>query len=151
MACGGRALVDYMDGYNHLAGIGINGECLPQEGNFLELSDEVDASGMRKPLIHFDYGPNEAAMSRHAAAMMTAAWEHAGARDIWTCPRAAHTIGTCRMGRDPDAAVVDADCRSHEVPNLYIVDNSVFPSAMPANPALTIMALSLRAAAAFLR
>ena len=146
----GQRLIDYMDGYNHLAGIGINGEVLPQDGNVLELSDETDASGMPKPLIRFDYGPNETAMSTHAERMMTAAWEAAGATDIWTCARAAHTIGTCRMGTDPDASVVDPQGRSHQVSNLFICDNSVFPSAMPANPALTIMALSLRTAAAFL-
>ena len=44
-------------------------------------------------------------------------------------PRTAHTIGTCRMGTDPDDSVVDADGRSHDVPNLWICDNSVFPSA----------------------
>ena len=147
----GRRLVDYMAGYNHLAGIGINGEALPQDGNRLELSNETDASGMAKPVIHFDYGANETAMSAHAVRTMTAAWEAAGATDIWTCPRAAHTIGTCRMGTDPDESVVDPQGRSHAVPNLFICDNSVFPSAMPANPALTIMALSLRTADAFLK
>jgi choline dehydrogenase-like flavoprotein len=145
----GRALMDYMKGYNHLAGIGINGDCLPQDGNRLELSTEVDESGMAKPLIHFDYGPNEKAMDRHAVSMMTAAWEAAGATDIWSCTRAAHTIGTCRMGTDPDRSVVDPDGRSHEVPNLWICDNSVFPSALSANPALTIMALALRTADRF--
>ncbi len=146
----GRRLVDYVHGYNHLAGIGINGECLPHPGNYLELSDEVDDTGMPKPLVHFSYGENEDAISRHAARLMRAVWEAAGAGDIWTCPRSAHTIGTCRMGTDPSRAVVDPTGRSFEVPNLWICDNSVFPSAMPANPALTIMALSLRTAEAFL-
>lgn len=59
-------------------------------------------------------------------------------------------IGTCRMGTDEDSAVVDADGRSFEIPNLTICDNSVFPSALSANPALTIMALSLRTADRFL-
>ena len=81
---------------------------------------------------------------------MTSVWEAAGATDIWACPRVAHTIGTCRMGLDPDTNVVDPVGRSFDVPNLWICDNSVFPSALPANPALTIMALSLRTAAAFL-
>jgi choline dehydrogenase-like flavoprotein len=36
------------------------------------------------------------------------------------------------------------------VPNLYISDNSTFPSALTVNPALTIMALSLRTADKFL-
>jgi choline dehydrogenase-like flavoprotein len=42
--------------------------------------------------------------------------------------------------------VVDADCRSHDVPNLYVVDGSVFPSASEKNPTHTIMALAARAA-----
>ena len=77
-------------------------------------------------------------------------WSAAGARDVWTFSRFAHVIGTCRMGDDPAQAVVDADCRSFEVPGLHICDNSVFPSALAVNPALTIMALSLRVADRFI-
>jgi choline dehydrogenase-like flavoprotein len=54
------------------------------------------------------------------------------------------------MGDDGDEAVVDADGRSFDIPNLLICDNSIFPSALAANPALTIMALSLRTADRFL-
>jgi len=54
------------------------------------------------------------------------------------------------MGADPDDAVVDADGRSFDVPNLFVMDNSVFPSALSVNPALTQLALSLRAADRFL-
>jgi choline dehydrogenase-like flavoprotein len=46
--------------------------------------------------------------------------------------------------------VVNADGRAFDVPNLYICDNSVFPSALSVNPTLTIMALSLRIADKFL-
>jgi choline dehydrogenase-like flavoprotein len=56
----------------------------------------------------------------------------------------AHQAGTCRMGRDPAKSVVDADCRAHELDNLYVVDTSVFPSIGAVNPALTAMANSLR-------
>jgi choline dehydrogenase-like flavoprotein len=45
---------------------------------------------------------------------------------------------------------VDAFGRSHEIDNLWICDNSVFPSSLAANPALTIMALALRTARHFL-
>jgi FkbM family methyltransferase len=70
----------------------------------------------------------------------------AGARETLVLARSAHTIGTARMSSDPADGVVDGDGRSHEIPNLWICDNSVFPSALAANPALTIMALSLRTA-----
>ncbi len=60
-------------------------------------------------------------------------------------------IGTCRMGHSPDEAVVNAEGQSFDIPNLYISDNSTFPSALSVNPALTIMALSLRTADKFLK
>jgi choline dehydrogenase-like flavoprotein len=146
----GQKLVDYLANYNHVAGIGINGDCLPQDRNRLTLSDEVDETGVAKPLIAFSYSDNERAMSEHAAAFLTDIWTAAGATDLWTFERAAHTIGTCRMGIDAGQAVVDRSGRSFDIDNLWICDNSVFPSAMAANPALTIMALSLRTADAFL-
>jgi len=54
------------------------------------------------------------------------------------------------MGSTPGAAVVNEEGRSFDIPNLFICDNSVFPSALSVNPALTIMALSLRTADRFL-
>ncbi len=147
----GDALVGYLDQYNHIAGLGINGECLPSDDNRLVLSDEIDANGFRKPSIHVSDGPNERAMHRHAVGLLSSIWREAGAADIWSLERAAHTIGTCRMGTDPDTSVVDPFGRSHDVPGLWICDNSVFPSSLAANPALTIMALSLRTADAMLR
>ena len=146
----GQALVEYLKRYNHFAGLGANGDCLPYAGNFLELADERDANGVPKALIQFSYGENEKRMIAHATRVMTAAWKAAGAADIWALDRSAHTIGTCRMGGDPGANVVDAWGRSHDIANLWISDNSTFPAALAANPALTIMALALRSAERFL-
>jgi choline dehydrogenase-like flavoprotein len=146
----GEALRAHMTGYNHTAGINILGDCLPYEGNELVLSDEKDARGIPKPLIRFTNGDNERRMTAHAEKVMRGIWEAAGAIEMWAFPRSAHTIGTCRMGSNPSEAVVDADCRAFDVPNLAICDNSVFPSALAVNPALTIMALSLRTADRFL-
>ena len=150
----GQALVDQIDQYNYVAGIGMNGDCLPDEKNFLELSDEPDpaarGTGMRKPLVHFSYGKHELRMRTHGEDLMTEVWKAAGARDVWTFERNAHVIGTCRMGSESQTNVVDRVGRSYDVENLWICDNSVFPSALAANPALTIMALSLRTADAFL-
>src|SRR5262249_20503506 len=55
----------------------------------------------------------------------------------------AHQAGTCRFGSDPATSVLDVDCRTHELDNLYVVDASVFPSIGAVNPALTVMANSL--------
>lgn len=150
----GQALVDQIDRYNFMAGIGANGDCLPDERNLLELSNEADpaarGTGMKKVRVHFSYGKHEQRMSEHAEKLMLGIWAAAGGRDLWTFQRNAHTIGTCRMGTDAERDVVDPFGRSFEIGNLWICDNSVFPSALPANPALTIMALSLRTADAFL-
>ena len=146
----GNALHDCMRGYNHTAGINILGECLPAPGNFLELSDELDSHGLPKPRIHFTAGHNEQRLSAHAETLMRAIWGAAGASDVWSFQRHAHTIGTCRMGQAAADAVVNADGRAFDVPNLYVSDNSTFPSALAANPALTIMALALRTADRFL-
>ncbi|BAC89945.1 GMC family oxidoreductase [Gloeobacter violaceus] len=146
----GEKLQSHMHGYNHTAGINILGECLPYAHNYLELSDEPDQRGLPKPRIHFSNGKNERRLRDHAEALMRRIWEAAGAQAVWTFERNAHTIGTCRMGADPKRAVVDPEGRAFDVPNLYIIDNSVFPSALSVNPALTIMALSLRTADRFI-
>jgi choline dehydrogenase-like flavoprotein len=56
----------------------------------------------------------------------------------------AHQAGTCRFGSDPASSVLDTDCRTHELDNLYVVDTSFFPSIAAVNPALTAMANALR-------
>ena len=81
---------------------------------------------------------------RHATDVMVRILEAAGATSTRVLDRTAHTLGTCRMSDDPQDGVVDASGRSHEVENLWIVDNSTFPSALAANPALTQVALALR-------
>ena len=59
-----------------------------------------------------------------------------------------YACGTCRMGEDPAASVVNGDGRCHELDNLYIADSSVFPSCPSVGPGLTTIALALRMAAA---
>ena len=56
----------------------------------------------------------------------------------------AHQAGTCRFGNDPASSALDANCKAHELDNLYAVDTSIFPSIGAVNPALTAMANSLR-------
>lgn len=56
-----------------------------------------------------------------------------------------HQCGTARMGADPATNVVNANCRAHDLENLYIVDASVLPTSAAVNPSLTIAALALRA------
>jgi len=56
----------------------------------------------------------------------------------------AHQNGTVRFGNNPKTSALDANCKAHEVDNLYVVDGGFFPSSSAVNPALTIMANALR-------
>ena len=146
----GEALSTRMRRFNHVVGINMCGDCLPDPHNRLTLSAELDARGLPKPLITFSQGDNEVAMTAHADRLMASILQAGGAYALKRTARNAHTLGACRMGPDGDDAVVDADCRSFDVPNLHVCDNSVYPSAMSVNPCVTQMALSLRTADRFL-
>lgn len=57
-----------------------------------------------------------------------------------------HQCGTAVAGLDPATSVLDADCRTHDLANLFLADSSFFPSSAALNPALTIAANALRIA-----
>lgn len=89
-------------------------------------------------------------MARAARAVLAEAGadlaEEAGSRDAFT---ATHVFGTARMGVDPTVSVTNAMGRTHDHPNFWIADASLFPSSGGGeSPSLTIMALALRAAEA---
>ncbi|HYF33021.1 MAG TPA: GMC family oxidoreductase [Chitinophagaceae bacterium] len=55
-----------------------------------------------------------------------------------------HQNGTLRFGNDPNTSVLDLNCKTHELDNVYVVDASFFPSCGAFNPSLTIAANALR-------
>ena len=56
----------------------------------------------------------------------------------------AHQCGTTKFGTNPKDSVLDLNCKTHDVDNLYVVDGGFFPSSSAVNPSLTIMANALR-------
>ena len=138
-----RAMLDY----NYYSGIGIVGEILPQRKNMVKLHEtERDRYGLPIPHVIFGYHKNDQKIIEHSIAKMKEILEAAGGKDAWSADRTAHLLGTCRMGNDPAGSVVNADCRAHDVPNLYICDGSVFPTSTAVNPSLTIQAIAARTA-----
>jgi choline dehydrogenase-like flavoprotein len=123
-------------------GIGI--EDLPSEGNEVALDPELtDGDGIPAPRIRYriddDARANitwqlERAREAHEASgaveTVVTDWSHWG----W------HLLGTCRMGEDPATSVVDRFGRAHDIPNLYLVDGSVFVTSGPQPPTATIAA-----------
>ena len=125
------------------------GEMLPNAGSYVDLDPgRLDQFGLPLARRHVRWGENEGALFNDMIRWSLTILERAGA-EILTVPAAPatnHELGGCRMGSDPRTSVVNRDCRTHDVPNLYVVDGSVFPSASEKNPTHTIMALAARAA-----
>lgn len=59
-------------------------------------------------------------------------------------PRSDHATGTCRMSSMPEEGVVDSNLKIHDVENVFVCSNAVFPNAGAANPTVTLVALALR-------
>jgi choline dehydrogenase-like flavoprotein len=133
--------------YNYWSGVGMVGEVMPQRRNEVRLHPvERDQYGLPVPHILFTYHENDRCLITHAIDRMEEIMDRAGGVDIWSADRTAHLLGTCRMGHARDDSVVDADCRAHDVPNLFICDGSVFPTSTAVNPSLTIEAIAARTA-----
>jgi choline dehydrogenase-like flavoprotein len=83
------------------------------------------------------------AATRQAVAML----EAAGAVDTLLSPAiGAHLTGTCRMGMDPSRSVVNALGQTHDIPNLFIADGSIFVTGGSVNNTLTSVAVSMHVA-----
>jgi choline dehydrogenase-like flavoprotein len=138
-----RTMLDY----NYYSGLGIVGEVLPQVKNMVKLHEtERDQYGLPVAHVIFSYHENDKRMVTHAKRTMKEILEAAGGEDVWMADRTAHLLGTCRMGNDPTNSVVNADCRTHDMPNLFICDGSVFTTSTGVNPSLTIEAIAARTA-----
>jgi choline dehydrogenase-like flavoprotein len=129
---------------------GIIAEDLPEFENRVVLDGSLtDSDGIPSPKIIYRNGENTVKLLDFHVARAREAMEAAGAVEIshtslmrdcgW------HLMGTARMGNDPETSVVDQWCRSHDVPNLYIMDGSTFVTSSAANPTATITAIALRA------
>jgi choline dehydrogenase-like flavoprotein len=130
--------------------IGGSAEILPNPENRVTLDDSKDALGLPRPNLRFgldDYTKRsmELGQERHLAVMNAL---HCTSI-LHGPPRVNTSIigGTARMGADAKTSVIDAQLRSHDHPNLYVVGSSAFPTMGVSPPTLTIAALALRAAA----
>jgi len=53
----------------------------------------------------------------------------------------AHVMGGCNMGADARLSVVDESGAHHQLENLWVLDGSIFPTSIGANPQLSIYGL----------
>jgi choline dehydrogenase-like flavoprotein len=138
-----RAMLDY----NHMIGVKMVGEMLPDETNRVTLADDLDQYGLRVAKITYRWGENDKALIAHALQQMGRSIEAIGAKDMFRQENDTnHLGGTARMGNDRRLSVVDGDCRSWDIRNLWVCDGSVFPTVGGVNPALTIQTIAIRTA-----
>jgi choline dehydrogenase-like flavoprotein len=133
---------------SHAVDFWLSTEDLPRSHNRVTLD--------RTGAIRLRYTPTNLAAGRRLYAQLKSMLddlgmhpEHLIHRDAYLksdkpLARVAHQAGTCRFGTDPATSVLDLNCRTHELDNLYVVDTSFFPSIGAVNPALTAMANALR-------
>ncbi|MEE8204251.1 MAG: GMC family oxidoreductase [Alphaproteobacteria bacterium] len=145
----GRDFADALEGYDHMAGMWIVGEDMPQESNAITLHpSEKDQHGMPVPNVHFDDHDNDIAMRNHAFKAGTAVYEAVGAKRVIETPPypSTHNLGTNRMSANARDGVVDKWGRTHDIKNLFISDGSQFTTGAAENPTLTIVTLAIRQA-----
>jgi choline dehydrogenase-like flavoprotein len=136
------------------AGMNMQGSLFISPQKYVDLDrDRLDRFGQPLPRVHLNYEQNDIAMAQD---MVETCEEiiRAGGGEVLSTPGKVtasklvidsnHWVGTARMGSDPKTSVVNSDCQSHEIPNLFIGDASVFAAYPEKNPTLTNIALSWR-------
>ena len=129
---------------------GIIAEDLPDEDNRVIIDPDLkDADGNPAPKITYRNSENTQKMIAYHLARQQEAMAASGAISTSSTPLMRdsgwHLMGTARMGNEAERSVVDQWCRSHDVPNLYVMDGSTFVTSSGFNPTATICAIALRA------
>ena len=134
--------------FNKTMALAAIGEDLPEPHNRVTLDPHLmDSDGIPAPKVAYTMSENSLKMMEHAAARATEVMDAAGAREVLVNPLLRpggwHLMGTARMGPHGSNSVVDRLGRCHDVPNLFIIDGSVFVTSGGVNPTSTIQALAL--------
>jgi choline dehydrogenase-like flavoprotein len=120
--------------------------------NYVDIDPEMkDAYGIPVVRIHFEWDPNTLLMWEHAKqvcaeVLKAAGGEYLGAAENPELPGySLHETGTCRMGNDRKKFVTNPFGQTHDVPNLYVADASLFLNCTDKTTTISILAFSLRA------
>jgi gluconate 2-dehydrogenase alpha chain len=139
--------------YARHAAIAAQIEDLPYPHQTIDLDPDVrDAWGLPAPRMTYDWRrPNELARTEFTARKMEEMGRATGAAHVWRTPEnrgapGGHHEGGTRMGSDPKTSVVNKYGQSWDIPNLFMIGSSTFPSQSSFNPTLTIEALALMSA-----
>jgi len=124
---------------------------LPTDNCFVTLDPEVkDKWGDPVARIRLGYHKQDIMVGKFLAKKAEELLQEMGARNIKSNISGGAppnlVVGGCRFGTDPKKSVLDPNCKSHEVPNLYITDGSFMPTGGSVTYTWTIYANSFRVA-----
>ena len=133
---------------DHMLTVGLMIEDLPEAHNRVDLDPILtDGNGIPAPRVSYTVSENSRKSLDYgivrARELLDAAGAHTVLNPTLTQEAGWHLMGTARMGDDPRNSVVDRHGRAHDVPNLFIVDGSLFATSAAVNPTSTIQALAL--------
>lgn len=124
---------------------------LPTDDCFVSLDEKVkDKWGDPVAKIRIGNHPHDLKVGNHLAKKGEKILEMMGAKNIYSgisgAPPSNLQAGGCRFGNDPKNSVLDSNCKSHEVDNLYVSDGSFMPTGGSVTYTWTIYANSFRVA-----
>ncbi len=155
---GAQLKADYRNYFGTTVGFSGRGEMIPNENSYMEIDPDVtDQWGIPVPRFNWEWTDHEYNQVRHMQETFRELVATMGGEVFSEMPteergygiakggQIIHELGGARMGGDPDTSVLNGDCQSHDVSNLFVVDGAPFASQADKNPTWTIMALSWRA------
>lgn len=129
----------------------FTGEAMSVHDNRVELDPEVtDPWGLPVARTHYRHHQYDVDLCRYALDRVCEAMGDAGGelRKYEPQPEEnagyGHVQGTLRAGTDPGASVLDAECQSHTVAGLYVLDCAWMPTSGASNPTMTLLANAYR-------
>ncbi|MBI1877256.1 MAG: gluconate 2-dehydrogenase subunit 3 family protein, partial [Chloroflexi bacterium] len=142
----GAELKEMIRYYAYAGGWWVCGEGLPNDDNTVTLDPDIkDKYDLSVAHLKHGWTANDRCLIQHGIQQARDILAAAGAWQVRAGPvSSAHPMGTVRMGHDPQTSVVNPFCQSHDIPNLFVADTSVFPTGGGANITLTAMAITLR-------
>lgn len=139
---------DFIHSYPYTAAWWAHAEGLPIDTNTITLDPDItDNRGLPAPRVTYAWGENDIKVAAAARDKATEMMQASGARKVRVgLNYGAHAMGSCRMGHDKKTSVVNQFGQSHDIPNLFVCDTSVFVTGAGLNPTLTAMAIANRSA-----
>ncbi|MGZ8521883.1 MAG: GMC family oxidoreductase [Candidatus Binatia bacterium] len=137
----------YQRYYNRIMDLNMQPETLPHKANRIDLDPRArDRWGLPLPRVTFDFHQNEHRLQKYMAGVGDRIMRATGASKVWTEEkgRPNRWAGGTRMGASSKNSVVNQNCQTHDIANLFVVGASVFPTMAGYPPTATVAALSYR-------